>query len=168
MKKPSPLARAHEQRHAPHFRLSLHRLRHAPRGLAQPPGRQHVHRVVVHVQLAHGVRVVELDAGAVVLGPVGDAALGVVAGVLERPPEADDAGRLGDDPAVAPADELADGGRAFGGEGAGGGLVGEAVAGEEGVGEVEYAASIYQYYADNAETLLADEKVAPVRQPIDG
>ncbi|MGY1916380.1 NAD-dependent succinate-semialdehyde dehydrogenase [Blastococcus sp. SYSU DS0973] len=30
---------------------------------------------------------------------------------------------------------------------------------EEGVGEVEYAASIYQYYADNAETFLADEPI---------
>ncbi|MGX5653374.1 NAD-dependent succinate-semialdehyde dehydrogenase [Geodermatophilus nigrescens] len=30
---------------------------------------------------------------------------------------------------------------------------------EEGVGEVEYAASIYQYYADNAEAFLADEPI---------
>jgi succinate-semialdehyde dehydrogenase/glutarate-semialdehyde dehydrogenase len=30
---------------------------------------------------------------------------------------------------------------------------------EEGLGEVEYAASIYQYYADNAEEFLADEPI---------
>ncbi|RBY89034.1 NAD-dependent succinate-semialdehyde dehydrogenase [Blastococcus sp. TBT05-19] len=30
---------------------------------------------------------------------------------------------------------------------------------EEGVGEVEYAASIFQYYADNAEEFLADEQI---------
>ena len=36
---------------------------------------------------------------------------------------------------------------------------------EEGVGEVEYAASIYQYYADNAESFLADEPIEVTSGP---
>jgi succinate-semialdehyde dehydrogenase/glutarate-semialdehyde dehydrogenase len=36
---------------------------------------------------------------------------------------------------------------------------------EEGVGEVEYAASIYQYYADNAEAFLADEPIEVTSGP---
>ncbi|RZU32130.1 NAD-dependent succinate-semialdehyde dehydrogenase [Blastococcus saxobsidens] len=36
---------------------------------------------------------------------------------------------------------------------------------EEGVGEVEYAASIYQYYADNAEQFLADEQIEVTSGP---
>ena len=36
---------------------------------------------------------------------------------------------------------------------------------EEGVGEVEYAASIYQYYADNAEEFLADEPIEVTSGP---